>query len=114
MNSFVKSDPKLWASETRRLQLDGSIKHICLERAFWEVLEKVAKKEGQTLPISITELYFECREQGHDVNRFESFLRICCVQFLSQQSGLSQSNASTGQVLQLTNQHAQESVDIVQ
>lgn len=82
---FIQADPALWESQTRSLRIDGVVTSIRLENAFWKILDEIAARDKLTLPSVITRLYHESVEQGHNLNNFTSFLRVCCSRYLSLQ-----------------------------
>lgn len=82
---FINADPKLWASTTRSLRIDGMVTSIRLENSFWSVLKEIAERDKLTIPVMITRLYRESLEAGHDLSNFTSFLRVCCNRYMALQ-----------------------------
>ncbi|URQ75772.1 MAG: ribbon-helix-helix domain-containing protein [Candidatus Ochrobactrum gambitense] len=86
---FIGANPELWQSVTRSLRIDGVVTSVRLENFFWWTLEDVASRDGLSVSRLIGKLYSESRDEGHDLDNFASFLRVCCGRYLSLQlSGL--------------------------
>ena len=82
-NVYVKADPILYECRTRSLRIKGVLTTIRLENQFWDVLAEIAQKEGKTTNQLITKLHEELYAlRGEDAN-FTSFLRVCCLRYLS-------------------------------
>lgn len=84
---FIGADPELWQSVTRSLRIDGLVTSVRLENFFWWTLEDIAARDGMTASRLIGKLYDESRSEGHDLDNFTSFLRVCCGRYLSLQLG---------------------------
>jgi len=83
---FISADPALYSSRTRSLRLHGVATSIRLENLFWDVLEKIAARDGYTVPQLCTTLYDELlRERSAEPTNFTSFLRVCCMRYLALQ-----------------------------
>ena len=82
---FIGADPLLWQSTTRSVRIEGLATSVRLEAFFWEILSDIARRDGLTLGQILTRFYHESREEGHDLDNFASFLRVCCARFLSLQ-----------------------------
>jgi predicted DNA-binding ribbon-helix-helix protein len=80
---FVKADPALYASRARSLRLHGAVTSIRLENLFWQVLEEIAARDGMSTSQLITKLYDELIASRGEVDNFTSFLRVCCLRYLS-------------------------------
>lgn len=79
---FAGQDPSRYASDTRRLRLNGQSTSIRLENGFWQVLDEISAKEGTTTPAFISKLHSEVLElRGEPVN-FTSLLRCACLKFM--------------------------------
>ncbi|MBC2886821.1 ribbon-helix-helix domain-containing protein [Ochrobactrum sp. CM-21-5] len=86
---FIGADPELWRSVTRSLRIDGVVTSVRLENFFWWTLEDVAARDELTVSRLLGKLYDESRDEGHDLDNFASFLRVCCGRYISLQlSGL--------------------------
>ena len=93
---FVGADPELWLSVTRSLRIDGAVTSVRLENFFWWALEDIAARDNLTVSRLIGKLYDESRNEGHDLDNFASFLRVCCGRYLSLQlNGLVPTDKST-------------------
>lgn len=82
---FIGADPELWLSVTRSLRIDGAVTSVRLENFFWWTLEDIAVRDDLTVSRLIGKLYDESRNEGHDLDNFASFLRVCCGRYLSLQ-----------------------------
>ncbi|HYD63003.1 MAG TPA: ribbon-helix-helix domain-containing protein [Noviherbaspirillum sp.] len=80
---FVKADPALYECRARSMRLHGAVTSIRLEKLFWNVLEEIAQRDGMTTSQLITKLYDELVEYRGEVDNFTSFLRVCCLRYLS-------------------------------
>ncbi|KFB10304.1 ribbon-helix-helix domain-containing protein [Nitratireductor basaltis] len=82
---FVGADPTLWENETRSLRLSGMATSVRLERFFWTVLLDIAERDHLTVSQLLQRLYAESLDEGHDLDNFASFLRVCCGRYLALQ-----------------------------
>lgn len=82
---FINADVALYTTRSRSLRLHGVSTSIRLENMFWDVLEEIGGRDGMTTNQLITKLYDELTERGVDMANFSSFLRVCCVRYLSLQ-----------------------------
>jgi predicted DNA-binding ribbon-helix-helix protein len=80
---FVKADPGLYECRARSLRLHGAVTSIRLENLFWNALEEIAARDGMTTSQLITKLYDELVEYRGHIDNFTSFLRVCCLRYLS-------------------------------
>lgn len=80
---FVKADPALYASRARSIRLHGAVTSIRLENLFWQVLEEIAARDRMSTSQLITKLYDELVEYRGGSDNFASFLRVCCLRYLS-------------------------------
>lgn len=78
---FAGQDPDRYETVTRRLRLNGQSTSIRLERVFWQLLDRVAAREGMTTPAFISKLHSEVLELHGEARNFTSLLR--CVVTLS-------------------------------
>ncbi|HEX4945023.1 MAG TPA: ribbon-helix-helix domain-containing protein [Usitatibacteraceae bacterium] len=80
---YCKADPILYESRTRSLRMRGVLTTIRLENLFWEVLTEMAGREGMTTNQLVAKFHDEVVAwRGESVN-FASFLRVCCLRYLS-------------------------------
>lgn len=79
---FAGQDPNRYASETRRLRLNGQSTSIRLENAFWQVIDKIARNDGMTTPAFISKLHAEVLELHGEPENFTSLLRCACLKFM--------------------------------
>ncbi|OIQ92372.1 hypothetical protein GALL_256710 [mine drainage metagenome] len=79
---FVKAEPRLYDYHSRSLRIHGVVTSLRLETLFWEVLERIAARDGMSLPQLIARLYDEVIAYRGDIPNFASFLRVCCLRFL--------------------------------
>ncbi|KZK76945.1 hypothetical protein PsAD46_04768 [Pseudovibrio sp. Ad46] len=82
---FIKADTDLWESTTRSLRIDRMVTSVRLETYFWTILEEIAKRDDMSVGQLLTRLHNEPIEAGHDLGNFTSFLRVCCLRYLSLQ-----------------------------
>ncbi|MDD2869982.1 ribbon-helix-helix domain-containing protein [Neomegalonema sp.] len=83
---FAGADPELWASRTRSIRMDGMVTSLRLESLFWMKLEEIAAGEALNLPQLLRRLSDEAMDEGHDLENFASFLRVCCLRFADLQA----------------------------
>ncbi|MBN9888733.1 ribbon-helix-helix domain-containing protein [Salipiger abyssi] len=79
---FAGQDPQRYASETRRLRLNGQSTSIRLENAFWAILDEIAAREGVSTPAFLSTLHAEVLEQRGEPENFTSLLRCACLAFV--------------------------------
>lgn len=79
---FAGQDPERYASETRRLRLNGQSTSIRLENAFWAIIDEIAENEGVTTPAFISTLHAEVLELHGEPGNFTSLLRCACLKFM--------------------------------
>jgi len=82
---FIKADSDLWESTTRSLRIDRMVTSVRLETYFWTILEEIARRDDMSVGQLLTRLHNESIEAGHDLGNFTSFLRVCCLRYLSLQ-----------------------------
>lgn len=80
---FVKADPALYDSRSHSIRLHGAVTSIRLENLYWQVLQEIATRDGMTANQLITKLYNEIVEYRGEIDNFSSFLRVCCLRYLS-------------------------------
>ena len=80
---FINANSDLWSSKTKSLRIQGMVTSIRLEVFFWNILEELSFRDHMTVNESITKLYLESLDAGHDTGNFTSFLRVCCSRYLS-------------------------------
>jgi predicted DNA-binding ribbon-helix-helix protein len=83
---FVCADPAHYDTTTRSLRLHGVVTSIRLENLFWRVLGEIGQRDGMNVNQLITKLYDEIIEARGEVPNFTSFLRVCCLRYLSLQT----------------------------
>ena len=82
---FISADPALYDGQVRSLRLHGAVTSIRLENLFWNVLGEIGRRDGMTVNQLITRLYDEIIEAHGEIENFTSFLRVCCLRYLSLQ-----------------------------
>ena len=82
---FIQADSELWRSSTRSVRIDGMVTSVRLENYFWSTLEEIAFRDDMNIPQMLTRLYNESIDAGHDLGNFTSFLRVCCMRYISLQ-----------------------------
>jgi len=71
--------------EKRGFRIHGHSTTVSLERAFWNVLEDMAREPGLALPRLVTRIYDSCLI-ANDKN-ISSCLRVICVKYLNIYAG---------------------------
>ncbi|MCL7998321.1 ribbon-helix-helix domain-containing protein [Brucella sp. 21LCYQ03] len=82
---FIGAEQQLWQSVTRSLRIDGVVTSVRLENFFWSALEDIAGRDDMSVSRLLGKLYEESRAEGHDLDNFASFLRVCCGRYLALQ-----------------------------
>lgn len=81
---YVNADPILYESRTRALRIHGVVTTVRLENLFWDVLQEIANRELMTTSQFAVKLYDELLAlTGEEPVNFASFLRVCCLRYLS-------------------------------
>lgn len=81
---YIDADPILYESRTRSLRIHGVITTVRLENLFWDVLCEIAARENLTTSQFAVKLYDELIAlRGEMPTNFASFLRVCCLRYLS-------------------------------
>jgi predicted DNA-binding ribbon-helix-helix protein len=80
---FVKADPMLYESRARSIRLHGVVTSIRLENLYWQVLNEIGTRDHMTTSQLITKLYDEIVEYRGEIDNFASFLRVCCLRYMS-------------------------------
>ncbi|TNC46870.1 ribbon-helix-helix domain-containing protein [Rubellimicrobium rubrum] len=83
---FSGQPPERYEPITRRLRLNGHSTSIRLERGFWDILDRMAAREGVTTPVFISRLHDEVLDLHGAANNFASLLRCACLTDVTQQS----------------------------
>ena len=84
---YAKADSILYESRTRSLRIHGVLTTIRIENLFWDVLTEMATHEGLTTNGLIVKLHDELTEHRDEVSNFASFLRVCCLRYMSVLAG---------------------------
>ena len=80
---YVHADPIQYEARTRSIRISNVVTTIRLENLFWDVLAEIACHEGKTTNQMIATLYEELSALREDNPNFTSFLRVCCLRYLS-------------------------------
>jgi predicted DNA-binding ribbon-helix-helix protein len=80
---YAKADAILYESRTRSVRIRGVLTTIRIENLFWDVLLEMASREGLTTNQLVAQLYDELLEERDEAKNFASFLRVCCLRYLS-------------------------------
>ena len=80
---YVHADPIQYEARTRSIRISNVVTTIRLENLFWDVLAEIAGREGKTTNQMIATLYEELTALREDNPNFTSFLRVCCLRYLS-------------------------------
>ena len=88
---YVNADPIQYEARTRSIRINNVLTTIRLENLFWDVLAEIAGRENKTTNQMIATLHQELhqtlshalRAEREDSPNFTSFLRVCCLRYLS-------------------------------
>lgn len=80
---FVKADPHLYECRARSIRLHGAVTSIKLENLFWNALDEIAARDGLATTRLISKLYDELVAYHGEIDNFTSFLRVCCLRYMS-------------------------------
>ena len=80
---YVQADPIEYESRTRSIRINNVLTTIRLENLFWDVLAEIAGRENKTTNQMIATLHEELCGLREAVPNFTSFLRVCCLRYLS-------------------------------
>ena len=81
---YVNADPIQYEARTRSIRINHVLTTIRLENLFWDVLAEMAGHEDKTTNQMIATLHEELALLRGDNPNFTSFLRVCCLRYLSQ------------------------------
>ena len=84
---YAQADPILYESRTRSVRIHGVLTTIKVENLFWSVLTEMATEGNTTTNSLIVKLHDEVTEYRENVGNFASFLRVCCLRYMSLQAG---------------------------
>ncbi|RAI04289.1 aryl-sulfate sulfotransferase [Acuticoccus sediminis] len=85
-NVFAGIPRESYESQTRSVRLNGHSTSIRLEAVYWDILERLADKEGLSLSRFLTELHDEVLDLHGEARNFSSLLRCVCLVHLSRTS----------------------------
>lgn len=88
---YVNADPIQYEARTRSIRINNVLTTIRLENLFWDVLAEIAGRENKTTNQMIATLHQELHQtlshelqtERDDSPNFTSFLRVCCLRYLS-------------------------------
>ena len=80
---YVNADPIQYEARTRSIRINNVLTTIRLENLFWDVLAEIAGRENKTTNQMIATLHQELQALREDSPNFTSFLRVCCLRYLS-------------------------------
>ena len=80
---YVNADPIQYEARTRSIRINNVLTTIRLENLFWDVLAEIASREDKTTNQMIAALHGELFINREDSPNFTSFLRVCCLRYLS-------------------------------
>lgn len=84
---YAQADPILYESRTRSVRIHGVLTTIKVENLFWQVLTEMATSQHMTTNALIVTMHDEVTEYREEVGNFASFLRVCCLRYLSLAAG---------------------------
>lgn len=76
---LTSDDASCHERQTRSIRMNGQSTSIRLERAFWDILDAMARHQGYTTPRFLSELQTEVLELRGEVSNFTSLLRCACL-----------------------------------
>lgn len=82
---FVRANPQSYEATTRSIRLHGVVTSVRLENLFWDTLEELGARDGMGVPQLLSKLYDELLEHRGDIPNFSSFLRVCCLRYMTLQ-----------------------------
>ena len=80
---YIHADPIQYEARTRSIRINHVLTTIRLENLFWDVLSEIASREDKTTNQMIATLHEELFIARDDSPNFTSFLRVCCLRYLS-------------------------------
>ena len=80
---YVNADPIQYEARTRSIRINNVLTTVRLENLFWDVLAEIASREAKTTNQMIAALHQELFIRREDNPNFTSFLRVCCLRYLS-------------------------------
>lgn len=81
---FADQPVRSYEPETRSIRLGGHATSIRLERAFWQILEEIAARQGIGLPKFLNTLHNEVLELHGECPNFASLVRCSCLKYVSE------------------------------
>jgi predicted DNA-binding ribbon-helix-helix protein len=87
---YAQADTIVYEPRTRSLRIHGVLTSIRMENSFWDVLTEVAAHEGLTTNQLIVTLHDELVERQNETTNFASFLRVCCLRYVTLRSRTSE------------------------
>jgi predicted DNA-binding ribbon-helix-helix protein len=84
---YVNADAIIYESRTRSLRIQNVLTTIRLENLFWDVLSEMSARESLSTNEFISKLHDELVERRGEAPNFASFLRVCCLRYLSLLAG---------------------------
>jgi predicted DNA-binding ribbon-helix-helix protein len=84
---YANADAIIYESRTRSLRIHNVLTTIRLENLFWDVLSEMSAREGLSTNEFISKLHDELVERRGEAPNFASFLRVCCLRYLSLLAG---------------------------
>jgi len=71
------------------MRIHGVLTTIKVENLFWSVLTEMATRQQTTTNGLIVKLHDEVTAHRENVGNFASFLRVCCLRYMSLEAGRS-------------------------
>lgn len=76
---FATQDTEDYEYVTRSVRLNGQSTSIRLERAFWDMIDTIAAREGTSTPQFLSTLHGEVLVHRGEASNFTSLLRCACL-----------------------------------
>jgi len=80
---YAQTDPILYECRSRSVRISGVTTTIRLENLFWQTLSELAADNDMTTNQLIAKLHEEITQHLGETTNFASFLRVCCLRYLS-------------------------------
>ncbi len=81
LNACTTDQINEFIPQKRGFRIHGHSTTISLERAFWSVLEEMARNEGSTLPETIELIHDQCLVANE--KNLASCLRVICLKYVN-------------------------------
>ncbi|MCB5411999.1 ribbon-helix-helix domain-containing protein [Pseudogemmobacter faecipullorum] len=87
---FARQDPGRYQPVTRRIRLNGQSTSVRLEAVFWDILDEIAREQGESTGSFLSTLHREVLEYYGEPLNFASLLRCSCLARMEARLGMAQ------------------------